>query len=81
MVRLVGVCRLRLRDVQPRHNLRAIFQPAEENATGAVFTFQTVRLLFEPTPARAMRLFGWSITYVTLLFGAMAVDQLVRSGL
>ena len=49
-------------------------------ATGAVFTFQTVRLLFEPTPARAMRLFGWSITYVTLLFGAMALDQLVRTG-
>jgi protoheme IX farnesyltransferase len=48
--------------------------------TGAVFTFQTVRLLFEPTPARAMRVFGWSITYVTLLFGAMAVDQLVRTG-
>ena len=26
-----------------------------------------------------MRLFGWSITYITLLFGAMAVDQL-RAG-
>jgi heme o synthase len=49
-------------------------------ATGAVFTFQTVRLLFEPTPARAIRVFGWSITYVSLLFGAMALDQLVRSG-
>ena len=24
----------------------------------------------------AMRLFGWSITYITVLFGAMAVDQL-----
>ncbi|MFP5578447.1 MAG: heme o synthase [Acidimicrobiia bacterium] len=50
-------------------------------ATGAMFTFQTVRLLFEPTPARAMRVFGWSITYVSLLFGAMALDQLVRTGL
>ena len=49
-------------------------------ALGAVFTFQTVRLSLDPTPARAMRVFGWSITYVTLLFGAMAVDQLVRSG-
>ena len=48
--------------------------------TGAAFTFQTVRLLFEPTPARAMRVFGWSITYVSLLFGAMALDQLVRTG-
>ena len=28
----------------------------------------------------AMRLFGWSITYVTLLFAAMAVDQLVVHG-
>ena len=31
----------------------------------------------DPTEARAMRLFHWSITYVTLLFGAMAVDQLI----
>jgi protoheme IX farnesyltransferase len=30
--------------------------------------------------AVAMRTFAWSITYITLLFGAMAVDQLVRSG-
>ncbi len=49
-------------------------------ATGAAFTYQTVRLLFDPTPARAMRVFGWSITYVSLLFGAMALDQLVRTG-
>ncbi len=30
--------------------------------------------------ATAMRTFAWSITYITLLFGAMAVDQLLRSG-
>ncbi|MET0728238.1 MAG: heme o synthase [Acidimicrobiales bacterium] len=30
--------------------------------------------------ATAMRLFAWSITYITLLFGAMAADQLLRSG-
>lgn len=47
---------------------------------GAIFTFQTVRLFVDPTPARAMRVFGWSITYVTLLFGAMVVDQLIRTG-
>ncbi len=47
---------------------------------GGVFTFQAVRLFVDPTPARAMRVFGWSITYVTVLFGAMAVDQLVRTG-
>ena len=44
---------------------------------GAVFTLFAVRLLRTPTTANAMRLFGWSITYVTLLFGAMALDQLV----
>jgi protoheme IX farnesyltransferase len=48
---------------------------------GGIFTFQTVRLFVDPTPSRAMRVFGWSITYVTLLFGAMAVDQLVRTGI
>ena len=29
-------------------------------------------------PVKPMRLFHWSITYLTLLFAAMAVDQLVR---
>jgi protoheme IX farnesyltransferase len=48
---------------------------------GAVFTAFSVQLLRDPTPKRAMRLFTWSITYITLLFGAMALDQLVRSGL
>jgi protoheme IX farnesyltransferase len=48
---------------------------------GGVFTLLAVRLLQEGTPDLAMRLFTWSITYVTLLFGAMAADQLVRSGL
>jgi heme o synthase len=47
---------------------------------GAVFCGLAVRLVVEATPARAMKLFGWSITYITLLFSAMAVDQLVRSG-
>jgi protoheme IX farnesyltransferase len=46
---------------------------------GAVFLVYAVRLLRDLTTARAMRLFGYSITYVTLLFGAMALDQLVRS--
>ncbi len=44
---------------------------------GAVFTWFAVRLLRDATPAVAMRLFGWSITYITLLFGAMAADQLL----
>jgi heme o synthase len=47
---------------------------------GVVFTYYTVRLLHEGTSAQAMRVFSWSITYITLLFGAIAVDQLLRSG-
>jgi protoheme IX farnesyltransferase len=47
---------------------------------GAVFTWYVVRLLREPTPQVAMRVFTWSITYLTLLFGAMALDELLRSG-
>jgi protoheme IX farnesyltransferase len=48
---------------------------------GGVFTLLAVKLLRDGTPALAMRLFTWSISYITLLFGAMAADQLVRSGL
>jgi protoheme IX farnesyltransferase len=45
---------------------------------GGVFTWKAVQLARSGTPDRAMKLFGWSITYVTLLFAAMAVDQLIR---
>jgi protoheme IX farnesyltransferase len=45
---------------------------------GGVFLLYAVRLYRQQTAAVAMRLFGYSITYVTLLFGAMAVDQLVH---
>jgi heme o synthase len=48
---------------------------------GAVFTAYAVRLLRDTTPAAAIRVFTWSISYITLLFGAMALDQLLRSGL
>jgi protoheme IX farnesyltransferase len=48
---------------------------------GAVFTLLAVRLWRDGTPALAMRLFAWSISYITLLFGAMAADELIRSGL
>ena len=47
---------------------------------GGIFTWYAVRLLREATPGAAMRVFTWSISYITLLFGAMALDQLVRSG-
>jgi protoheme IX farnesyltransferase len=48
---------------------------------GGVFTFYAVRLRGDTNPQVAMRVFTWSISYITLLFGAMAVDQLIRSGL
>ena len=44
---------------------------------GAIFCALAYRLWRSPDEAAAMRLFHWSITYVTLLFAAMAVDQLV----
>ena len=47
---------------------------------GAAFTWFAVRLLREPDTKRAMKVFTYSITYITLLFGAMAVDVLVRNG-
>jgi len=47
---------------------------------GAVFTGMSVKLLRSLDTGDAMRLFAYSITYITLLFGAMAVDQLVRFG-
>jgi protoheme IX farnesyltransferase len=46
---------------------------------GGVFLLHAVQLRRDATPKRAMRLFGWSISYVTLLFSAMALDQLLRS--
>jgi protoheme IX farnesyltransferase len=45
---------------------------------GGVFTWHALGLVRDATAERAMRLFGWSITYVVLLFAAMAIDQLVR---
>ncbi len=47
---------------------------------GAVFLGLAVKVYRDPQPKLAMALFGWSITYVTLLFGAMAVDVVVRHG-
>jgi hypothetical protein len=45
---------------------------------GAIFTAMAVKLRQEPTTKLAMRVFTYSITYITLLFGAMALDVLVR---
>ena len=48
---------------------------------GAAFLYGSVRLVRAPSAAMAMRLFAFSITYVTLLFGALTVDVIVRHGL
>ena len=47
-------------------------------ALDAGFVLQTVRLRREQTPRAAMAVFRYSITYLTLLFVAMAADVLVR---
>jgi protoheme IX farnesyltransferase len=49
--------------------------------SGLGFLWFSVDVLRNPDPGRAIRLFGYSITYLTVLFGAMAVDQLVTYGL
>ncbi len=63
----------RVADLGPVYGAAAI-------GLGAVFTWYVLRLLREPTPKVAMRVFTWSITYLTLLFGAMALDVLLRHG-
>ncbi|MDQ2724163.1 MAG: heme o synthase [Actinomycetota bacterium] len=45
---------------------------------GGVFVAFAARLYLVRTERRAMVLFHWSISYVTLLFAAMAVDELIR---
>lgn len=47
---------------------------------GAIFLGGTIALGKHPTAAASMRLFGFSITYVTLLFGAMSLDVFVEYG-
>jgi protoheme IX farnesyltransferase len=48
---------------------------------GLVFLALSYKVLRDQDTRSAMQLFGYSITYITLLFGAMAVDQLVRGGI
>ncbi|MCU1498258.1 MAG: ctaB [Acidimicrobiales bacterium] len=46
---------------------------------GGVFTAMAVQLYRNPNTKLAMKVFTYSITYVTLLFGAMALDQLLQA--
>jgi protoheme IX farnesyltransferase len=45
---------------------------------GVLFVAGAVRLRHTPSPARRMALFHFSIAYLALLFGAVALDALVR---
>ena len=47
---------------------------------GGLFVAHAIGLRVKPSARQAMRLFAYSITFVTVIFGAMAIDQLVRSG-
>ena len=47
-------------------------------AAGGVFCWLAAQLWRQRDVAAAMKMFHWSISYVTLLFGAMAVDQLLH---
>lgn len=44
---------------------------------GIVFLAATIDLARRPSPARSMRVFALSITYVTVVFAAMTIDVLV----
>jgi protoheme IX farnesyltransferase len=44
---------------------------------GALFLASVLWLVKRPTPANSMRVFGLSISYVTLLFAAMTLDVLI----
>jgi heme o synthase len=46
---------------------------------GAMFLAGTILLVGNPTAAASMRVFTFSITYVTLLFGALTLDVLLRA--
>jgi len=51
---------------------------AGASVLGAVFLVYALRLWHLKTPKSAMRLFSWSITYLTLLFVLMAVDVFTK---
>jgi protoheme IX farnesyltransferase len=48
--------------------------------TGGMFIAGAAALVADATPERAMKLFHYSNTYLSLLFVAIAVDVLVRAG-
>jgi len=55
-----------------------VLYSASAAVLGAVFVLHALRLRRDQTPRAAIGLFTYSITYLTLLFVAMAVDVVVR---
>lgn len=53
---------------------------ATATISGGIFTAYAWKLRKDQSEKTAMRLFHWSITYLTVLFCAMAVDQFIHFG-
>jgi protoheme IX farnesyltransferase len=56
-----------------------VFYAATAVVLGVLFVWQATKLARHTSPERALRLFTFSNTYLALLFGAIAVDTLIRS--
>jgi len=56
------------------------FYAAAAGLSGAYFLVLAVRVWREKTAKSAVRLFGYSILYLGILFGAMVFDRVVRPG-
>ncbi len=65
--------------VGPVAHLGAVYLGAAM-VLGVIFLGLAVALVRVPTARLSMQLFAYSITYLTLLFGAIAVDRLVHGG-
>lgn len=57
-------------------NIGAVYL-VSAGALGAAFLAGTIRLGRNPSESASMRLFGFSITYITLLFAALTIDVLL----
>jgi protoheme IX farnesyltransferase len=57
-----------------------VLYTATAATTGAGFLYMCQQLRRHPTKSMSMRVFAYSITYATLLFGSMALDVVVRNG-
>ena len=62
---------------RPRRRPRLDLRGSPPCVLGAGFLAATVGLARNPTPAASMKVFTYSITYVTVLFAALTIDVLV----